>query len=223
MTIDTPRYNIYGFIHKALRAHLTETLLLLGRMDCEDDENVCGGLNSLREILDLCCSHLEHENRFLHTAMERYRQGSSAQIAEEHLEHERAIDQLFSGAAEVQSLAGSDREQAAGRLYRQFAVFVAENLEHMHKEETLNNRVLWSAFTDEELRGIERTIVESQSPQEKARVMRLMIPAMNPSERAQLLGGMRRGMPAEPFREILTSVRQLLNPGDWFKLEKALA
>ncbi len=221
--MTAPRYNIYGFIHKGLRARMTETLLLLGRMDCEDAQSLRTTLGQVNDLLDLCQGHLEHENRFVHPAMEAVQPGSADGVAREHAGHERAIDQLRTGLFEVENGSGADQEQAAGRLYRQLAVFVAENLEHMHHEETANNRVLWSGYSDEELHHIEQAIVDSQPQEQKAMVLGLMIPALSPSERAQLLDGMRRGVPPNVFQGVLLAVQQMLSPGDWQKLERALA
>ncbi|WP_097461523.1 hemerythrin domain-containing protein [Mangrovitalea sediminis] len=218
-----PRYDMYAFIHKALRAFMTDTLLSMGRMDCEDDADTAVTLGQVRGLLEMCRAHLDHENRFVHTAMDARAPGSADRAEKEHREHLRVIDLLETDVFAVEHSHGEKREHAAGQLYRQLAVFVAENLEHMQMEETDNNRVLWALYTDEELRAIEGAIVASQPPEKMIATLRWMLPALNPSERGLLIGGMRQGMPAEAFHGMLEVLRPLLGSGDWCKLERVLA
>src|SRR5512139_2725091 len=130
-----PRYNMYAFIHKALRAFMGDTLSGIGRMDPDDAADLEGGIDQLRELLDLCRLHLEHENRFVHPALEACAPGSSSQVAGEHVHHAADIDALDELAdAVVLAPAGAARAAAANRLYRQLAVFVGINFEHMDYE-----------------------------------------------------------------------------------------
>lgn len=223
MNATIPRYDMYAFIHKALRAFMTDTLLSMGRMDCHDDTDTAVTLGQVRGLLDMCRAHLEHENRFVHTAMDARAPGSAERAEREHVEHQRVIDQLETDVFAVEQSQGEARERAAGRLYRQLAIFVAENLEHMQMEETEHNRVLWALYSDDELRGIEQAIVASQPPEKMIALMRWMLPALNPSERGLLIGGMRQGMPKKVFQGMLQMLRPFLGAGDWRKLEHVLA
>ena len=102
------------------------------------------------------------------------------------------------------------------------AAFVAENFEHMQREETEHNAVLWAHYSDAEILEIEHRIVGSLSPQESALTMRWMLPHMTPAERAGLLGGMRAQAPAEAFDGVLSQIRPLLGGREWRKLALAL-
>jgi hypothetical protein len=72
-----PRVDLYAGIHKALRAFMTDTLLGLGRMDVEDDLDFAQGCQRVAQLLDVLQAHLEHENRFVHPAIEARAQGGS--------------------------------------------------------------------------------------------------------------------------------------------------
>ena len=65
-----PRVDMYAGIHKALRTCMTDTLLALGRMDTDDDLEFAQTCDRVMQLLDLCRSHLHHENDFVHTAMQ---------------------------------------------------------------------------------------------------------------------------------------------------------
>ena len=149
-----PRHDLYAGIHKGLRAFMTHVLLRVGRLDAHDPADVAEAMEEVRALMDLCESHLTHENAFIHTAMEARRPGSTAALAEDHEAHVRAIAHL---RAMLHLVPGSD--EAAHALYHALAAFVAHNLEHMGEEETGHNAVLWATHTDDELRGIHQAIL----------------------------------------------------------------
>ena len=64
------RLDVYTPIHKALRAFMTHTLLRLGSLDAQDDEDLRGALAQLSALLDMMRGHLQHENSFVHPLIE---------------------------------------------------------------------------------------------------------------------------------------------------------
>lgn len=142
------RFDIYRLIHKGLRAYLTETLLSVGRMDIAASADLHAGLTQLHSLLDFCESHLQHENEFIHPAMNRCQPGSADSMSEHHHQHEDMIAELRGAANQLRASAQADRELLAAQLYRKLALFVADNLAHMHEEETRNNSILWSCYSD---------------------------------------------------------------------------
>lgn len=214
-----PRVDLYSGIHKALRLFMTETLLRVGRLDTADADELAKTLSQLRSLLELCRSHVAHENEFVHAAIEARRPGASQRIAAEHVEH---LDAIAALEAEVAALAALPREPAAQRLYRHLARFVGENFEHMHVEETAHNAALWSLYSDAELNEIHQRILAAVDPAEMGLVLRWMVPAMSPAERAGMLGEMQRQMPPEAMRGVLDTVRPHLDDTAWGKLARAL-
>ncbi|MBU4508325.1 MAG: hypothetical protein KJ740_18180, partial [Gammaproteobacteria bacterium] len=98
----------------------------------------------------------------------------------------------------------------------------ADNLQHMHVEETRHNAALWSAYTDAELHAIHDALVATIEPADMMQVMRWMLPQMHALERLQVLGGMRQGAPAPVFQAVLDVVQPHLSPRDWAKLTQGL-
>src|SRR5690606_232594 len=212
------RFDMYMQIHKGLRTAMAETLLAVGRMDWLEREERDATLGRLAGLLALCRSHLEHENQFVHTAIERRLPGAAGQTEADHLEHVAAIDQLRRRIDALRQAAGDAAGAAALTLYRELAVFVAENFLHMQVEESRNNASLWSAYTDEELVEIHDALVASIPAEEMSYLLGLMLPALAPVERTQMMLGMKAGMPAEAFSGVLEVVRQVLSDRDWAKL-----
>jgi hypothetical protein len=216
------RYDMYAQIHKGLRSFMADTLFRIGRLDAWDEVEVAEGAAQLRGLLALCRAHLEHENDFVHPAMEARRPGSASQAARDHVHHLHSIEALEAELGALERAEGSARACAALELYRGLALFVAENLEHMHHEETEHNAVLWSAYCDDELAAIERALVASIAPDEMAAVARWMLPAMSAPERAAKLTEMRPALPPQAFAGILAMLKAQLSERDWYKLGAAL-
>lgn len=216
------RHDIYQGIHKGLRAWMTDVLLRAGRVDYTDADEIAELAAGVRALLHVMRHHLEMENQFVHPAMERAIAGSTQTIATEHVHHERAIALIESdlrGLEQAQTLA---RAAAAQRLYRRLALFIAENLEHMNKEETEHNAVLWATYTDAEIAEIEQTIIAAHSPQDMADVLRWMVPAMSAPERAAMFTGIRMNAPTEVLATLLGVVRPYLTARDYAKLCAAI-
>jgi hypothetical protein len=216
---DTVRYDMYADIHKAMRALMCDTLARLGSLDARDALEGAAVLGQVRELLDMCRAHLEHENAFVHAAMEARCPGSSAGTRGDHADHEEAIRRLEETLEEA---AGTGREAVLGRLYRDLAVFVGENLVHMAEEERGNNAVLWRHYSDAELLAVEQALVASTGPAEQRLVLSWMLPALNPGERAAKLAGIRAGAPEPVYRQVLDVARTRLSGAGWNRLQADL-
>ncbi|MDI1341083.1 hemerythrin domain-containing protein [Polaromonas sp.] len=216
------RLDMYAGIHKALRALMADTLLAVGRMDTGDDLELATTTQRVCELLDLCASHLAHENRFVHTALEARAPGSSDVMAHEHEEHAQHIASLGGLAGTLLKSPLPERAGLAMELYRQLALFIAGNFQHMHVEETAHNAVLWSRYTDAELADIHGALVASIPPQEMMYTLRWMVPFMNPAERQAMMGEMQAHAPAPAFAAAMDTVRPHLSDAEWAKLTRGL-
>ncbi|HET9025679.1 MAG TPA: hemerythrin domain-containing protein, partial [Burkholderiaceae bacterium] len=217
-TMTSERYNIYALIHKGLRAWMCDVLTAVGRMDPHDSAEVAATLGEVRALLAGCASHLEHENDYLHPALEARAPGSALATAREHAQHERSLARLEESVAGVERATGSARVAAAMELYRQLALFIAENFEHMHAEETQNHATLTAHYNEAEVFAIEQAIVGSLAPEETMTVMRWMAPAAAPQERAALLSGLQQNAPRPAFEAVLELVKPYLTGREWAKL-----
>jgi len=220
--MTTPRYNIYTFIHKGLRAYMAHALVRVGRFDPHETFERRDVLDEVRTLLDFCEHHVHNENRVIHAAMEARRPGSSQGTAGDHEEHFTEIARLRRFVEHVETQEGTARENAAALLYRELAAFAADNYAHMAVEESHNIGVLWECYSDAEIHALEHDIVSHQSMDEAAVALRWMLPHMNPEERVRMLGGVRQTVPGEVFEQILGLIRPLLQRREWQKLSQAL-
>ncbi len=143
-------------------------------------------------------------------------------MGHDHEEHRRAIEALGQLLAALREARPAVRPLAAQQLYRELALFVAENFRHMHVEETAHNAVLWARYTDAELEAIHDGLVASIAPAKLMRFARWLVPFLNPAERLGLLSDMRAKAPAAAFEAILDTVRPHLAPREWARLAQDL-
>lgn len=204
------RLDLYTGIHKALRLFMTRTLTLVGSTDAGHAAEVAAALDQVERLLALCELHLHDENTFVHPVLERACPGLSTRIAGEHAHHLEAIADLRELAACVAAGRDATRTSALDRLYRGLALFVADNFQHMHVEETVHNPALWAACSDEDLAAVEQAIVASIPPAVMAEALQWFIPALSAPERAGMLAGMQPGMPHEAFGSVLEIARRTL-------------
>ena len=223
MSTARPRHDIYRFVHKALRAFMSDTLNAAGGMDPHDDAERNRVLAQIRELLDFCRAHLDKEDHFVHSAMEERAPGSARATAGDHQEHLHSFSDIEAARVAVEQTEGAARTAAASLLYRKLALFVGENFVHMNVEETENNEVLWRTHSDAELIAIEQAIVASLSPEEKQFSGRWMLPFLTPEERAFVLNTMRASLPTQAFAGILVSLMSRLSDANWRKLTAAIA
>jgi hypothetical protein len=216
------REDLYTGIHKAMRALLCDTLVALGRMDCADEVQAGETLGQVRLAIELGRHHLHHENQHVHPVMESRVRGSTSAAARAHTEHEESFQRLEALVLRVERGRGAAREAAALELYRAFALHVADDLAHMHGEETQGNALLWAHCSDEELKAAHRAILASVGPRLMGEYLRWLAPAMTPSERAALLSEMRQSVPSEEYSGVLQLVRSLIGEREWSKLLGAL-
>jgi ketosteroid isomerase-like protein len=204
---NSGRFDLYAQVHKGLRAFMCATLVDLGKLDSGNDQEVKRVLDQLDELLDFCLGHMRKEDLYVHAAMRAHGPKATQQAAREHEEHADAVERLRTAAHAVACSSHEVRERAAADLYGAFAVFVAENLEHMHLEETQHNAFLWAHFSDDELAEIYGAIVAATSPTDMALSARWIVPYLTPAERAALIGGLRATMPGDAFDAIFALIR----------------
>ena len=193
---------------------MTDTLSRVGSLPLEDEPAFHATLDQADALCQQLRHHVGHENDFVHPALEAAQPGSAERIRHEHVEHLDAIASLEDAVLVLRRAAPAQRPVLAQRLYRQLALFVADNLQHMNVEETAHNAVLWARYSDAELQALDGRIIASLTPPEMAHSLHWLARALAPHELAGLLAAVRPGMPPEAFAGVLDLVRQALANDD---------
>ena len=214
------RLDVYAPIHRALRLFMSATLARVSAIDLSDVREVPSVLDQLEALLEMCRQHALIENEIVHPAIEAVQPGASQRMHGEHAQHLAAIVAL---EAEAVALRVFPHGIQAQRLYRSLALFVAENFEHMHVEETAHNEALWAGYDDAAIAAIEQRIVAQSTPHQRALELRWMTPALRPDERAQRFRSLQAQLPGPAFVAMLDIAREVLDDRGWAKLSAALA
>jgi len=213
------RWDLYGPIHKGLRLAHAQLIVRLGAADPLADQRLL--LGDLLSHLDVASGHLDHEDSFIHPALESIAPGETHDLVEHHRSHRDDLDRLRTLAEGLQTAPRETRPAAWRELYLTFCAFVAADLRHMADEETLVWPLLCARFSDEELADLEMRIVGSLSPGETIAVMRIMLPALAPEERIGLLSGMKAHAPPEAYQAVITqAAKPTLASADFAQLER---
>lgn len=221
-TTGIGRPHLYTGIHKALRKYMSAVLTSVGQLDTNDELQCREVVADIQQLLDVLHGHVKTENTMVHPAIEARHPGALVGIAAEHAGHEVAIEQLRHEARTLLTLSGKDRGAFALFLYRELSSFVAENLEHMLREETQNQHLLWVAYADAELIAIEEAILASLPPEKMAVLLPWIVSAISVEERFEMFQGMRQNAPAFVFENALSVARSCLPARAWEKLSTAL-
>lgn len=222
-TVEVDRVDIYAGIHKAVRAYLCDTLGRVARLDLDDDRELAATVLQVRELLEFCTGHIEHEDIFVHPAMEARQPGSTAGTAADHLHHAHTVAALLQACDMLSTGAAVERLAAWQRLQHGLAQFTGDNLLHMETEETANNAVLQSCYSDDEILALHQQIVAAIPPMKMAVGMRWMLVGSSPAERTRLMAGLRADAPPPAFDAMLELARECLDSAGWNKLAASLA
>ena len=217
-----PRFNIYAFIHKGMRAHLIHTLYAIGRCDWQNCSEARMALAELQALTNVCRAHIFHEDKLVHQTLEQRKPGATRYSGAAHRLQCQAMDELESLAEQVIHLPARRRGDLTHRLYRRLARFVAERFEHLEQEERDNNRLLWETHSDAELIALEQRILACLSPVEMQRLLYWMLPALTPDERASYLLELRTKVCPDRFTDALATLKGQLSAAHWSHLDNAL-
>lgn len=215
--------DLYYAVHKGIRLANIRLLTVIGQSDPADASEIAAMLNRLEQHLDLSHAHLKHENTKVHTVVEARVPGGAGAADEDHDHHLATFAELRDLASELALASDGSRADVLRRLYQRFALFVAEDFQHMHEEETRLMPLIAAHFSPEEIAGIEHSIVTSIEPRMLVSFMKVMLGAANRSERIAAVAGMKAAMPPEVFAQVFAGI---VHPDwrhdDWDEMERVL-
>jgi len=222
-TTDTAVPDLYYAVHKGIRLANARLLTALGQSDPADPAQIDTVLAQLAAHLEMSYAHLKHENAKIHAAVDARLPGGADHADEDHEHHLEAFSALRTLAEALAVADDASRPAVLRRLYQRFALFMADDLQHMHEEETRLMPLIAQNFTADEVAGIEHAIVSSIAPEVMIPFMKFMLGAATRSERIAQVQGMQAAMPPEAFAQVFAAV---VHPGwrmgDWDEMERVL-
>ena len=150
------RYNIFKRTHKGLRSMLFDAGAKIQQTDFTKNKQANAAIEAIKQSTRSFLYHLSKEDKIIYHSVVLYAPYIVAMIEQTNLK-----DQAL--AVSIDKLIDQQREQdpkkekiAFGhQLQAVFFEFTAAVLQHMNKEETVINEILWSNYSDRQLVGME--------------------------------------------------------------------
>ena len=205
------RYNSFNQIHKALRVMMYDTATLISQTDFDNpqqEEVVTERLNVLLTMFD---KHAYHEDTMVLPLIAEYEPAVADAFEQEHvLDHDLAQRLKGFQVALAHAISPEAKKDLGSALSMVFVEFMVFNLQHMKKEETILNSLLWRYYSDEELIGISQKIVASIPAEEQAISAKWMMKGLSNNEIKTWLRNVERNAPNHVFRPLFTTAEKEL-------------
>jgi Hemerythrin HHE cation binding domain len=217
------RYNIFGQVHKGLRAMLYETALCLQQTDFNNTEEAENSLTLLGQTIDLFDKHAHTEDTMVFTAIE-HTEPALVNVFEKEHEEDHALGQRLRGllTAFMHTVSSDDKIITGEAITQSFIEFMIFNLKHMAKEEDIINKALWKNYTDIELHGITQKIVTSIPPQHMAQFSRWMMRGLSNNEITNWLKEVKNNAPDFVFQSLMQTAAAELDAQRWQQVQETI-
>lgn len=217
------RYNIFNQIHKGLRAMLYDTALAMQQTDFINQEEAEVVLQSMEKVLDCFHSHAANEDKFILSALQSFDPSLVDEFGKEHEKDESLSHRLFNLIPVYDKAVSGDAKVEVGcAILKAFNEYVAFNLYHMNNEEEKINRVLWTNYSDEEIKDIHRSILAGLPPSGMDYEGRWMMKAISNNEIIQWLKGIKNTAPDFVFKSVLSLAENELPGRRWNIVKESL-
>ena len=210
------RFNIFNQIHKALRALLYDTGLLLQQTNFTHPEEAEAALSRVRHVLDVFDKHAQHEDNSILPAIQEYEPALVDAFEQEHVEDHKLAENLRALIAQFEIEKSEAKSRIGHEILMSFVAFMTFNLNHMAKEETVLNERLWRYYTDAEIVEINHRIISSIPQEDMAFTSSWMMRGLSNSEISRWLKEVQRNAPEYVFSALFTIAEREL-PHDRFR------
>ena len=150
------RYNIFKRTHKGLRSMLFDAGARIQQTDFSKSKQAIAAMEAIKQTTRSFLYHLSKEDNIVYHSVVLHAPYIVAMIEQTNIKDEalarsitRMVDQYKELNTKKEMIGFGHQLQAA------FFEFTAAVLQHMSKEETVVNELLWSNYTDRELIGME--------------------------------------------------------------------
>lgn len=199
------RFNMFNQVHKALRALLYDTSLVLQQTWFGDAEEAELALDKVKMVVDIFDQHAQHEDNYVLPAIQQYEPSLVDTFEMEHIKDHELSERLRGLLAVYQLAQKSQVKMEAGQaIVSAFQEFMIFNLQHMAKEEAVLNKVLWRYYSDEELLAINQKIIATIPADEMAVSSAWMMRGLSNTEISGWLKAVERNAPEIVFNNLFS-------------------
>jgi hypothetical protein len=177
------RYRFYRE-HKYVSYAVSELERLIAKTDFRNKAQVDIIKNELANIEALMTGHAEWEESSIHELLRKKQSSVHTSIEIEHKEHAAQFKELQTMIASISDCQNETEQFNKGyAFYIAYRHYAANNLKHLHEEETIIMPELQKLYSDEELRAVEFKTYAQMTPEQMIQMMEVLFPHMNPNDR----------------------------------------
>lgn len=210
------RFNAFNQIHKGLRALLYDTALSIQHTDFTQEAQARATFRKVEKVLWLFEGHADKEDTKIFPLLQAVAPDVVDDFEKQHVtDHQLGEDLQDAIVAYDSAQSVPQRIQCGAKLMRAFDEFTAFNLQHMNKEETIINSLLWKHYTDEQILSVQHEIVSSIPPDKNEWYSRWMIKGINDVELFRWLQAVQKMAPAPVFNGLCAMAGQELPEERW--------
>lgn len=189
------RYQFYRE-HKYVSAALNDLERLIAKTDFLNPQETALVNDTFHTLEEMLKGHAQYENDRLHVLLKNKHSKVHAHAESDHAHQDEQLDEIQEMINSLQRASSDEEKIALGyRLYLTFRKFVADNLAHLHEEETRILPELQRLYTDEELKQVEAQTYRIMTVEQMVQMMQVLFPHMNPCDRAAFLSDIQESQP----------------------------
>jgi len=205
------RFNGFSMIHKALRSMLYDAAQSLQHADFTDTAHTEQALTKVAMIVDLFDDHADHEDNNILPLIKDYHPALAEAFEQEHVTDKALSNELKNGIARYKAAeTPMERIKAGSKLFYTFNDFIAFNLTHMNREETVLNETLWANYSDMEIGMVNQKISASVPPEKAVVNVTWMMRSCNDMEIVEFVKKVKAGLPEQMVNMMLGIAKQEL-------------
>ena len=216
-----PRADLYGSIHKAIRARLFDLCVELARCNFANRGDANIALETYRRTVGFLREHHEHEDRFIEPILAPIGKDLVTTLAAQHATADAALGELDVLAAALEQ--PGDPRAAGAALLARYQRFLIDYLQHMAHEEHVAMPALLERYSDAELNAVRGRVQASIPLPRFQEWLAIMLPALNFDERLGMLAGMKAAAPPPVFEAASNVAARVLGTTQWDALRAQLA
>jgi len=184
---------------------LYDTSLTLQQTYFADADEAETAMEKVRQVVDIFDGHAAHEDHFVLPAIRQYEPSLVDAFELDHIK-DHALSEKLRGLLTVYNHAVKtevkiETGQAINHAFTGFMIF---NLEHMAKEETVLNKVLWRYYSDAEIMDISKRIISTIPQSEMAIANAWMMRGLSNTEISGWLKAVEKNAPQPVFTQLFS-------------------
>lgn len=217
------RFNPFGQVHKGLRALLYDTAILLQQTNYSLAEEIEEALERVALVNTLFAHHAHVEDNQLFPLIKPY----APEVVDDFEAQHQVDHDLSQGLKKcillfTETNSSEQNRWAGNELLQTFNAFLAFNVEHMKKEETIVNACLWRYFSDDELLQKVREISGSIPPDQNKHFVYWMLKGMAIHEIIAWYNEVKLAAPPPVFDTFCDLAEKALPAKKWNEVKEAL-